>query len=61
MSRRGLYIGSAFRNVVRRETGDSDGWLGADCDWQVSYLFHSSLGDSLSILDRLLWEGLGLR
>lgn len=45
---------------VRKETGDVDRWLGVDSEWQVDYLFHSSLGDSLSILDRLLCKGLAV-
>lgn len=56
---RRLTIGSAFRNAVRTEGRDVDGWSGDDSDDQVDYLdylCHSPLPDSFSILDRALWE-----
>lgn len=46
-------IGSAVRHARSRETQcDSERWGGADSEWQLHYLLHSSLGDSSSILDR---------
>lgn len=45
-------IGSTVRHARSRETCDSERWGGADSEWQLHYLLHSSLGDSLSILDR---------
>lgn len=51
-------IGSTSRYAAGKETCDIDRWLGVDSEWQANYLFHSSLGDSLSILDRLLWKDL---
>lgn len=53
----GSKIGSTVRYAARNGTCDIDIWLGVDSEWQVDYLFHSSLGDSLSILDRILWKG----
>lgn len=53
----GCKIGSTVRHAARNGTCDIDIWLGVDSEWQVDYLFHSSLGDSLSILDRILWKG----
>lgn len=53
----GSKIGSTVRHAARNGTYDINIWLGVDSEWQVDYLFHSSLGDSLSILDRILWKG----
>lgn len=40
---------SGMRGAGRR---DSERWGGADSEWQLHCLLHSSLGDSFSILDR---------
>lgn len=46
--------------LARSEEGtcDADRCSGVDSEWQRGYLLHSSLGDSFTILDGLLWNDL---